>query len=118
MRQQRAGFFHAEGQVVGPDLGKLSGEPVPLQRQERVPPGPDHQVQARAGVPQQVGEPIEDGRTREQMEVVKDHHHGRILSGQHRSEPQQEGVIDGVAAWPGRDTRYGDAGLPQGRRDV
>jgi len=37
--QQQAGFGDGEGQVAGPDLGQLPGQPVPVQRQRVHPRG-------------------------------------------------------------------------------
>ena len=52
------------------------GEPVPVQRQHRVHPGGDHEMQARAGIAQHVGQTVQDRRFGQQMEVVEDQHHG------------------------------------------
>lgn len=118
MRQQHAGFSAAEGKVTGPDLGQLPGKAVPVQRQQRIDPRRDYQVQGCHGIPEYVVKVFQDGRFGQQVEVVQHHHHGLILGGQRRREPDEEGVIDGHPARPGQHRRHGDARPSQGGYDI
>ena len=102
VRQQRAGFGDAEGEVVSPDLGQLADQPVLVQWQQRVHPRRDHDVQAAPGVPQHVGQPFQRGGRGQQVQVVEDQQHGRVLGGQDRREAEQESVVDRARLARGR----------------
>ena len=116
--QQLPGFGGGERQVAGPDLGQLPGQPVTVHRQRRVHPCGHHQPQPRAGVPQHVTEPVQHLRAGQQMQVIEDHRHRRVLGSQHRRQPQQE-PVPGIPPPPGRQHRRdGHAGPAQRRHHM
>ena len=108
-----------EGEVAGPDLGQFAGQPVTVQRQQRVHPRIDHQPQARPGIPQQEVKPVQHPGLSHQMEVVKDQHHGRIVSGQCLGEPEQEQMLSGAPPASGWQRSWQrNPGFAQGRGEI
>ena len=115
--QQQAGFGDGERQVAGPDLGQLAGQPVAVQRQ-RVQPRGHHQAQARLRVPQQVVKPVRHRGAGQQVQVIQDQRHRRVLGRQRRRQPQQEHVPGVPSPRGGQRRRQGHAGPAQRRDDV
>ena len=115
--QQQAGFGDGERQVAGPDLGQLPGQPVAVQRQRRVHPRGNHQPQPGPGVPQHVVKPVQHLGVGQQMQVVQDQRHRRVLGRQRRRQPQQEQVA-GLPARRRATRRDGNAGPAQCRDDI
>jgi hypothetical protein len=79
---EQARLGGAELQVAGPDLGQLPGQPVAVQRQQRVRPGGDHHAQGRPHVPQHEVKLTAHLRLGQHMEIVDDQRHRRVLSRQ------------------------------------
>lgn len=117
--EQQSRFGGGEGEIAGPDLGQVPGQPEPVQRQQRVHPGRDHQPQPRAGVPQQVGKLTEGPLAGQKVNVVEHQHRRRGLACQRRCQPEQELMPGGIslhAGLPGRGNR--DAAPPEGLGQV
>ena len=77
------GFGDGESKLAGADLGQLAGQPVAVQWQ-RVHPGGDQQAQARPCVPQHVVKPVQHRGVGQQMQVIQDQRHRRVLGRQCR----------------------------------
>ncbi len=118
MRQEQAGLLDVEGQVVGPDLGELPGQPVPVQGQQRVHPRGNDQMQAWMGVPLHVVQGVQSGRICHQVKIVEDQDDGRVLDREHRGQPDQERMLHGLTCGPGEDPRHENACPPQGSHDI
>ena len=96
--QQQAGLIEAEREVAGAYLGQLSGQPVPVQGQQRIHPRGDHQPQRGPYVPEDELEPFQHGRIGQQVKVVKDQRDRRVLGGQRGRQPEQESLISRPSA--------------------
>ena len=83
----------AERQVAGPDLGQLASQPVAVQRKQRIHPRGDRQAQARPHVAQHEVKALQHPRLGQQVQVVEDQRHRRVLRSQRRRKPQQETLI-------------------------
>ena len=117
--QQQAGLGGAESQVAGPDLGQLTGQPVAVQGQQRIPPGGDHHAQARLRVPQDEVKLGQYRRPGQDMEVVDDQCHRRVLGSQRRRKPHQECMVCRPSARSSRQhLRKGNSGPAQGRDGI
>ena len=66
----------AEPQVFGPQLGQVPAHPQAAERQRRVGPGDEHQVQLRRGAVQQRGDRRVHLRAGDEMVVVQHEHQG------------------------------------------
>jgi len=107
-------FGNGEGHLGGADLGQLPGHPVAVQRQQRVRPRGRDQVQARLGVPQHGGQFLHRSGRGDQVQVIQDQDHRRILLGQDGRQPEQEAMVDGTAAGEqGLAAWYGHSRLAQ-----
>ena len=117
--QQQAGLIEAEREVAGAYLGQLSGQPVPVQGQQRIHPRGDHQPQRGPYVPEHELEPFQHGRIGQQVKVVKDQRDRRILGGQRGRQPEQESLISRPSARSGPQRLWnGHTGLTQRRHDI
>ena len=115
--QELPGFGDGERQVAGPDLGQLAGQPVAVQRQ-RVHPRGHQQAQAGPHVPQHVVKALHHRGVGQQMQVIQDQRHRRVLGSQRRRQPQQEHVPGVPAPRGGQRRRQGHAGPAQRRDDI
>ena len=68
------GLLGGEAQVGGADLDQLAARPQPRQRQGRVGPAGDHQVQLRREVVEQEGHRVVDLARLDDVVVVEDQH--------------------------------------------
>ena len=116
---QQAGFGDAESQVAAPDLGQLASQPVTVQPQQRVHPRGHNQAQPRSRIPQDEIKSIQHRGAGQQMKVVEDERHRRVLGSQRRRKPHQERMIGRPPPRGGRQRfGYGNAGPAQGRDGI
>ena len=109
--QHQVGLGGAESQVAGPDFGQLAGQPIAVQRQRRIRPGGDHHAQTRLRVPQDEVKLGHHRRFGQDMKVVDDQWHRRVLGGQHRHKLQQERMARRPSARSSQQRlRKGDSG--------
>ncbi len=117
--QQQSGLVEAEGQVASPDLGQLPGQPVTVQRQQRIHPRRDQQPQAGPRVPQHELKPLQCAGIGQQVQVIKDQRDRRVLGGQCYRQAQQEPVLSPCPARYGpQRLRDDDTGLAQRRHHI
>ncbi len=105
--QQQTRFGDAERDVAGPDLGQLPGQPVAVQRKQRVHARGDHEPQGGPGIAQHEVQCLQHGRVGQHVQVIKDQGHRRVLGGQRRGQPEQESVT--VASGDGPCSVFGTA---------
>ena len=93
------------------------GQPVAVQRQRSHPRG-NHQAQAGPCIAQQVVKPVQHLVVGQQMQVIQDQCHRRVLGRQRRREPQQEDVAGVRSPRGGQRWWQGHTGPSQCRDDI
>jgi len=118
LRQQARRLRGGEREVAAADLGEPAGQPVPVQRQRRIPAAHQHEAQPLVRVAQhelQVGRPQPAGQLRDAVE----HQHDRPrLVAQGGREAAEHRPVDGVRRDEWGELGERRLGAPQGLDQV